>query len=101
MTVSRQAPSDSMRAFSFVGWRGEVRKDLVDEDRLEQTVHRLSDPGQAKETLHWGRNYLYATDLSGVSLDGTAEAVVKQFSNRSSRKRWKRRLSGLSSTVAT
>lgn len=94
MRVAQQAPRGSMRAFRFADWRGEVRKGLVDEDRLERTVCRLSDPGQAKETLHWGRNYLYVTDLSTVSLDGTAEAVVKQFSNRSSRERWKRRLKG-------
>lgn len=94
MRASSQAPEDLMGAFSFAGWRGEAQRSLVDDDRLEETVLRLCDPGRAKETLHWGRNYLYTTDLSSVSLDGTAEVVVKQFSNRSWQNRWKRRLQG-------
>lgn len=83
-----------MRAFALPGWRGEFLEDLFDEDCLEPVLLRLTDPGQAKETLHWGRNYLYVSDLDGLCRDGTAEAVVKQFSNRSRGQRWKRRLQG-------
>ncbi|MCP4200440.1 MAG: hypothetical protein GY769_00725 [bacterium] len=84
----------STRVFSLAGWRGEVRESIVAENRLEAAVRRLSDPGQAQETLHWGRNYLYTIDLSDLAEGRADEVVVKQFSNRSRRARWKRRWRG-------
>ncbi len=85
---------ESIRGFSLPGWRGEVREELVGDDRLEEVVRRLSDPEQAQETLHWGRNYLYTIDLSDLSEGRAGQVVVKQFSNRSRRARWKRRWRG-------
>lgn len=69
-------------------------ENLLDEGLEERAVHRLIDPGQAAQTLHWGRNYLYTIDLSDLLGAGCDEAVVKQFSNRSLVERWKRRLQG-------
>ncbi len=63
--------------------------DLAD---LEREVRRLTDPASASETLHWGRNYLYATDLR--TRDGRVEAVVKQFRNQGPRARLRRRVRG-------
>jgi tRNA A-37 threonylcarbamoyl transferase component Bud32 len=55
-------------------------------------VPRLVDPAAALETLHWGRNYLYAARLQTTS--GPLEVVVKQFRNQGLKERWRRRLRG-------
>lgn len=52
----------------------------------------LTDPALALKTLHWGRNYLYTSRLE--TLAGPVEVVVKQFRNRGTRDRLKRRLQG-------
>ncbi len=82
---------EPIRDFSLAGWRGEAREDLVANDQLAEVVGRLSDPGQAKETLHWGSNYLYVVDLGDLTENQVTEVVVKQFSNRSRRAGWRRR----------
>ncbi len=58
----------------------------------EEAVRRLVDPAHARETLHWGRNYLYTVDHRMRS--GAVEAVVKQFRNQDVRVRWRRQVSG-------
>ncbi|MFQ5525297.1 MAG: lipopolysaccharide kinase InaA family protein [Thermoanaerobaculia bacterium] len=83
------------RPFRFGDWSGEVRDGLITDDRLEEAVQRLVDPGEAKETLHWGRNYLYTVELPwGATAGGALEVVVKQFPGADARARWKRRLQG-------
>ncbi len=91
------------RSFRFPGWTGEVKDGLIPEDLLQEAVRLLADPGQAKETLHWGRDYLYITELpielpagqpKGESATGDREVVVKQFSGAGWRARWKRKFRG-------
>lgn len=55
-------------------------------------MHALTDPASALKTLHWGRNYLYTARLETVR--GPVEVVVKQFRNRGTRDRLKRRFAG-------
>jgi len=50
------------------------------------------DPGKATKTIHWGRNYIYATSLEGDG--GALEVVVKQFRNQGLRHRLDRRWRG-------
>lgn len=52
----------------------------------------LTDPASAGKTLHWGRNYLYTARLETAG--GPVEVVVKQFRNRGTRDRLKRRFQG-------
>ena len=52
----------------------------------------LTDPASATQTLHWGRNYLYTARLETAG--GPLEVVVKQFRNRGTRDRLRRRLRG-------
>jgi hypothetical protein len=56
-------------------------------------VLAAADPAQALETVHWGRNYLWRSSLTGG--DGRAfDVVVKQFRHDSLRPRLRRRLGG-------
>ena len=59
---------------------------------LDAALRKLTDPGSADETLHWGRNYLYTTCLETIA--GDRQVVVKQFRNQTFRQRLRRRLSG-------
>ena len=52
---------------------------------------RLTDPGAALKTLHWGRNYLYVTRYESAA--GPVEVVVKQFRNANAKARLRRLLS--------
>ncbi len=105
--------------FSIEGYRGEVASGLRPGD-LDAAVARLIDPGQARETLHWGRNYLYVTTLElpggrqgdgecgtgrtgrtgggegseGAGTTRSVPVVVKQFRNEGFRRRLERRLKG-------
>ncbi len=63
---------------------------------LARAIERLTDPGAALKTLHWGRNYLYVSRLETVA--GPIEVVVKQFRHRGLRDRLRRRLSGSKAT---
>lgn len=67
---------------------GEVCRRLRPAD-LEGEVRRLIDPGQARETLHWGRNYLYVSRL--MTPEGPINVVVKQFRNHGARARSRKR----------
>jgi hypothetical protein len=77
--------------FSIPGWTGELDPDLRPAD-LEAEVRRLTDPGSALETLHWGRNYLYVSRMETVQ--GAVDVVVKQFRNQGTRARLNRLLKG-------
>jgi len=85
-------------SFRVEGFSGEVASGLRPPD-LAAAVERLVDPARARETLHWGRNYLYVTtlDLAGESPDGdprSVPVVVKQFRNEGLRRRVERRVRG-------
>jgi tRNA A-37 threonylcarbamoyl transferase component Bud32 len=77
--------------FAVAGFTGRIAADLRLPD-LEGELARLTDPGAARKTLHWGRNYLYVTRCETAA--GPVEVVVKQFRNRSLRDRLRRRLRG-------
>jgi tRNA A-37 threonylcarbamoyl transferase component Bud32 len=53
---------------------------------------RLADPSEATETIHWGRNYIYAAEMSSES--GLLPVVVKQFKNQGIKRRIERRYRG-------
>ena len=80
-----------VRPWTGGGLGGEVARwpGLVDP---APELERVCDPAAALETVHWGRNYLYATLLETPS--GPLEVVVKQFRNQGWRRRWERRLRG-------
>ncbi|HEX2223425.1 MAG TPA: lipopolysaccharide kinase InaA family protein [Thermoanaerobaculia bacterium] len=73
------------------GWTGELATALRPAD-LAAEVARLTDPGAALKTLHWGRNYLYVTRYESAA--GPVEVVVKQFRNAGAKARLRRRLKG-------
>ena len=81
----------SFEGFSVAGLHGEVSAAHRPVD-LSNTIEMLVDPGRGGETLHWGRNYLYASELK--TLAGPIEVVVKQFRNQGFRARLSRRLKG-------
>ncbi len=78
-------------SFAVPGFRGELVPAFRPLD-LPATVARLGDPGHGGSTVHWGRNYLYATRLDTVA--GPVEAVVKQFVSRGWRQRLQERVQG-------
>jgi len=59
-------------------------------------IEELVDPGCGGDTLHWGRNYLYASELETVT--GSIAVVVKQFRNQGFRARLSRHLKGSKAT---
>ncbi len=68
--------------------RGEVSAAWQPAD-LEAEVRRIIDPAAAKQSLHWGRNYLYRAELSHAG--ETISVAVKQFRGDRLRERWRRR----------
>lgn len=82
-----------MRAEPFVvtGFWGECNSELGLAD-LESVIARISDPANALETVHWGRNYLYSVEIETGA--GSLQAVVKLFRNQGWRRRLERRLRG-------
>ena len=85
------APGLEQQAFSVEGFRGRVMAAFAGPAVVEQVL-RLIDPSAATQTLHWGRNYLYAAELQTGA--GTVPVVVKQFRNQGWRKVLERRLRG-------
>jgi hypothetical protein len=79
------------QAFAIEGFHGRVAERFAG-PTLAAEVLRLIDPSAATETLHWGRNYLYAAELA--TPDGPVPVVVKQFRNQGWRKVLERRLRG-------
>lgn len=74
--------------FLAAGFRGEVDPRFQLADR-EAAVARLTDPGAADRTLHWGRNYIYRTLLETAA--GPLPVAVKQFRGGGLRERQRRR----------
>ncbi len=88
-------PRPGTESFSFPGYRGAVAAGLGLTD-LEGQVRRMADPASARETLHWGRSYLYASELDAAG--GAIEVVVKQFRNQGLRSGLRRRRHGCGAT---
>jgi Lipopolysaccharide kinase (Kdo/WaaP) family len=74
--------------FAVEGFRGEVEPRFRPPD-LAAAVRRLTDPGAADKTLHWGRNYIYRTTLDTAA--GPVPVAVKQFRGGDARERLRRR----------
>ena len=53
---------------------------------------RLVDPMASVETIHWGRNYIYAAEMRTPA--GGVPVVVKQFKNQGLKRRFERRFRG-------
>ncbi len=85
-------PSGPTVEIGLPAWRGEIAAEFLQDD-LAATIAHLSDPGAATQTLHWGRNYLYATKFPSSSSGESFEVVVKQFREESwiARRRMARR----------
>ncbi len=82
--AGRNASLPPLETIDLPGWRGEIVASLLPAD-LPAVLSHLTDPGAATQTLHWGRNYLYATRFpgSGDPSTGPFEVVVKQFREES------------------
>lgn len=76
--------------FDLGDLRGEAGEALAGlaAPHFERLVRQAIDPASALRTLHWGRNYLYLTELTLP--DGPVAAVVKQFRHDGWRARWRR-----------
>lgn len=68
------------------GWRVLASGVATTAPDLAGQVCRILDPASATATIHWGRNYLYASVLN--TAHGPLPVVVKQFRNQG----WKHRL---------
>ena len=80
-----------IRELDVEGYRGAVTNALELEDPA-RTIGRLVDPANAKETLHWGRHYLYSVEIE--TRGEPVEVVVKQFRNQGIWAQLRRRLGG-------
>lgn len=89
--LGKLARTAGVEPFEGGGFHGLVVRRLRPEPLSEQ-LGRLVDPAAAEETLHWGRNYLYAMRVPTAA--GELEVVVKQFRNQGPRARAERRLRG-------
>jgi len=78
-------------SFSGGGLYGEVSITHRPADVAGEAA-RVVDPAASVETIHWGRNYIYAADLETPA--GSVPVVVKQFSNQGWFKRIERRTRG-------
>ncbi|MEM1180671.1 MAG: lipopolysaccharide kinase InaA family protein [Acidobacteriota bacterium] len=81
----------STQSFDLDQWRGE-KESRIQWGDLGAVIDRLIDPGSARETLHWGRNYLYVTELQLPN--ERLEVVVKQFRNQGAKRALDRKLRG-------
>lgn len=79
-------------SFAAAGLAGEVRAGDF-ECMIDDDLPRLLDPGRARRTIHWGRNYLFVTDARDAQGE-PFPVVVKQFRNDSLRQRLDRRFRG-------
>jgi hypothetical protein len=80
-----------VRELAVEGYLGEVTDAFELEDPA-RTVQLLVDPANAKETLHWGRHYLYTVEIETPA--GPVEVVVKQFRNQGLWAQLRRKLGG-------
>jgi hypothetical protein len=85
------AVSSAVEPFRIAGYEGVVNKSVLP-SLTEAELERLTDPQNASETIHWGRNYLYAVELRTIA--GVEPLVVKQFRNQGVVARLKRRWTG-------
>jgi len=88
--VSRKIQS-TFEPFEGGGFHGEVASAHRPSDVVEE-VARLVDPTASVETIHWGRNFIYAAEMQ--TPDGRHPVVVKQFNNQGLKKRVERRFKG-------
>jgi tRNA A-37 threonylcarbamoyl transferase component Bud32 len=89
--VQEDGPRKPHRPFTLAGIHGEVADRYWSEDLAEE-ARRIIDPSAAVETIHWGRNYLYAAEFRTAS--DAVPVVVKQFRNQGWRRSFERRLKG-------
>ena len=87
--------TDLFENFAGNGLRGEIARMYRPDDVIAE-IERLIDPASATATIHWGRNYLYAVDMS--TPEGVVPVVVKQFRNQGWRKKLERRFRGSKAT---
>lgn len=78
-------------AFAGRGVYGEFSIRRPPENGLDEIL-RITDPSASTETIHWGRNYIFAGDFK--TRGGPVPVVVKQFPNQGLRKRLDRRWRG-------
>jgi len=78
-------------AFAGGGFHGELSVAHRPTD-VAGEIARVVDPAASVETIHWGRNYIYAADFKTAS--GSVPVVVKQFSNQGWFKLFERRVRG-------
>ena len=88
--MSRKIQS-TFEPFEGVGFHGEVASAHRPSDVVEE-VASLVDPTASVETIHWGRNFIYAAEMQ--TPDGRHPVVVKQFNNQGLKKRVERRFKG-------
>jgi tRNA A-37 threonylcarbamoyl transferase component Bud32 len=81
----------TFEAFTGGGFHGEVASTHRPDDLLAE-VSRIVDPSASIETIHWGRNYIYAAVMQTRS--GQVPVVVKQFKNQGLKNRLDRRFRG-------
>ena len=78
-------------AFADGGFHGEVARAHQPVDLAAEVV-RLVDPSASTETIHWGRNYIYAAEMR--TRTARLPVVVKQFKNQGLKKKLERRFRG-------
>ena len=86
----RKAQS-TFEPFEGGGFHGEVARAPRPSDVVAE-VARLVDPTASIETIHWGRNFIYAAEMQTQT--GRQPVVVKQFKNQGLKKRIERRTRG-------
>ena len=77
--------------FEGGGFHGEVASAHRPSDVVEE-IARLVDPTASIETIHWGRNFIYAAEMQTPT--DRHPVVVKQFKNQGFKKRIERRFKG-------
>ena len=86
-----QKDQSTFEPFEGGGFRGEVASACRSGDVVDE-VMRLVDPTASIETIHWGRNYIYAAKMNTPA--GGIPVVVKQFKNQGLKKRVERHFRG-------
>jgi hypothetical protein len=89
--VMRAATAEDNELFLTEEFSGELAPSVRPSD-LVNSIARLTQPSATSETLHWGRNYIYASEIEGPQ--GPLSVVVKQFRNQGVRGKLQRRLKG-------
>ena len=90
ITESTDAAS-RFESFAGRGLHGEISA-AHRPSALMPEVERVVDPSASVETIHWGRNFIYAAEL--LTVRGKVPVVVKQFRNQGWFKRLERRIRG-------